>query len=88
MKKRMISVMTIMTLMFGTTMLPKANAQVFLMNEEEEIGTARPTITNTDFPIVPTQNVTYDQLAPLGEGLLLLTALGGCYLLGKKRKEE
>jgi hypothetical protein len=88
MKKRMISVMTVVALIFGTAMLPKANAQMFILSEEEEIGTSRTTITNTDFPIVPTQNVTYDQLAPLGEGILLLTALGGCYLLGKRRKEE
>ena len=88
MKKRMISVMTIVALLFGAAVLPKANAQVFIMSEEEEIGTARPSITNTDFPIVPTQNVTYDQLAPLGEGIMLLAALGGCYLVGKRRKEE
>jgi LPXTG-motif cell wall-anchored protein len=25
---------------------------------------------------------------PLGEGILLLAALGGAYLLGKRRKEE
>ena len=31
--------------------------------------------------------VTYDQLAPLGEGLLLLTAMGGLYLMGKRRKD-
>lgn len=87
MKKRIIF-MTIVALMFGAAVLPKANAQVFIMGEEEEIGSGRPSIANADFPIVPTQNVTYDQLAPLGEGMLLLTALGGCYLLGKKRKEE
>ena len=87
MKKRIISAMTIVVLMFGAVVMPQANAQVFLMNEEEEIGTSRPTITNTDFPIVPSQNVTYDQLAPLGEGLLLLTAMGGLYLMGKRRKD-
>ena len=31
--------------------------------------------------------VTYDQMAPLGEGLLLLTAMGGLYLMGKRRKD-
>lgn len=40
---------------------------------------------------IPYHGVDYDQanaFAPVGEGILLLTALGGCYLLGKKRKEE
>jgi hypothetical protein len=26
-------------------------------------------------------------MAPLGEGLLLLTAMGGLYLMGKRRKD-
>ena len=62
MKKRIIF-MTIVALMFGAAVLPKANAQVFIMGEEEEIGSGRPSIANADFPIVPTQNVTYDQQA-------------------------
>lgn len=34
------------------------------------------------------QNITIDYLAPLGGGVLLLSCLGGAYLLGKKRKEN
>ena len=37
---------------------------------------------------MPNLDVTYDQLAPVGEGLLLLGLLGGAYLLGKRRKEQ
>ena len=34
------------------------------------------------------QNITIDYLAPMGSGVLLLSCLGGAYLLGKKRKEN
>lgn len=33
------------------------------------------------------QNITIDYLAPVGSGVLLLSCLGGAYLLGKRRKE-
>ena len=33
-------------------------------------------------------NITIDSLAPLGGEILLLSCLGGAYLLGKKRKEN
>lgn len=33
------------------------------------------------------QNITIDYLAPVGNGVLLLSCLGGAYLLGKKRKK-
>lgn len=37
--------------------------------------------------MVPTEGAFYDQYkqAPLGEGVLLLAAMGAAYLLGKKR---
>jgi hypothetical protein len=34
------------------------------------------------------QNITIDGIAPLGSEILLLSILGGAYLIGKKRKEE
>ena len=29
-----------------------------------------------------------DEFAPLGEGILLLSCLGGAYLIGRRRKEQ
>lgn len=43
---------------------------------------------NVDMPQPEQQNITIDYLAPLGGGVLLLSCLGGAYLLGKKRKEN
>ena len=39
-------------------------------------------------PGLPNHNENDDQPAPLGTGLVVLTALGAAYLVGKKRKEE
>ena len=39
-------------------------------------------------PILPNHDQPYDQDAPIGSGIALLTALGAAYLVGKRRKEE
>ena len=39
-------------------------------------------------PALPAHNQVTNQSAPLGSGIALLAALGGAYLVGKKRKEE
>ena len=40
-----------------------------------------------EMPQPEKQNITIDYLAPLGGGVLLLSCLGGAYLIGKRRKE-
>ena len=40
-----------------------------------------------EMPQAEKQNITIDYCAPLGSGILLLSCLGGAYLLGKRRKE-
>ena len=87
MKKRIISAIAILALMFGAAVMPQANAQIFVMDNEEAVGVARNPDGSLDLPAMPILDVTYDQYAPLSEGLLLLTAMGGCYLLGKRRKD-
>ena len=39
-------------------------------------------------PNIPNHGSTDNENAPLGTGIVLLTALGGAYLVGKKRREE
>lgn len=39
-------------------------------------------------PFLPELGVTYDQYAPLSEGVLLLCGLGGVYLLKKTKKHK
>ena len=84
MKKRIYIIITTLFLLLAGA----ANAQVFTMEDEEN------TRAEGDIGVlgrIPYHGVDYDQandFVPMGEGMLLLTALGGCYLLGKKRKEE
>ena len=40
-----------------------------------------------EMPQPEKQNITIDYLAPLSGGVLLLSCLGGAYLIGKRRKE-
>lgn len=62
-----------------------AKAQVFIMDDEFE-GTMR---QNTeDFGlIVPIEGLDSDQYLPIEDGLLVLAALGGAYLMGKRKKK-
>ena len=88
MKKRIISSIAILALMFGAVVMPQANAQIFVMDNEEAVGVARNPDGSLDLPAMPILDVTFDQYAPLGEGLLLLTALGGAYLIKKRKKQK
>ena len=67
---------------------PAAMAQIFL---DDESLTNRGWLGDMDElgNIIPFHEVEWDQAnyAPTGGGILLLTVLGGAYLLGKKRKD-
>ena len=39
-------------------------------------------------PLLPQHGVDTNQPAPLGSGIALLAALGGAYMVAKKRREE
>ena len=44
--------------------------------------------TNTE-PLLPFHNLsTHQDATPVGSGIILLSVLGGAYLVGKKRREE
>ena len=60
-------------------------AQVILLDVDE--NPHRSTVQG-EMPFIPILGVTYDQYAPIGDGLLLLCGLGGAYLLKNKRKKN
>ena len=62
-----------------------SNAQVFLIDEEID----NPRIANDEFNIVNPgwHGSGEDWYTPVGDGALLLAALGGAYLFGKRRKK-
>ena len=67
-------------------LISSANAQVFLLNDNgNRTGATHEELSDLNIPF---HLVNYDQAyAPLGNGLIILAALGGAYLVGKKRKE-
>lgn len=79
MKKLLLSI----TLM--TAIMRPADAQVILLDTDE--GRNRVEATG-EAPFIPLQGVTYDQYAPVADGVFLLCCLGGAYLLKKKRKAD
>ena len=74
----------IMTIAIATMLAVPAMAQVFL--DDEEMNANRGASGPGAF--IPEQNVTYDQYAPVGGGVLLLAGLAGAYLIGKRKKED
>ena len=62
-----------------------SNAQVFLIDD----GIDNPRNPNEEFNIVNPgyHGSSEDWYTPVGDGTLLLAALGGAYLLGKKKKK-
>ena len=83
MKSKMKKILATLLLVFSFSFV--SNAQVFLIDE----GIDNPRNPNVEFNI---NNPGYhgsgeDWYTPVGDGALLLAALGGAYLLGKKRKE-
>ena len=84
MNKRVLTLAMATLLTVGT-----ATAQIFL---DDESLTNRGWLGDMDElgNIIPFHEVDWDQAnyAPAGGGILLLAALGGAYLLGKKRTEE
>ena len=87
MKKRIVSAMAILALVLGTTMT--ANAQIFL--DDDDMNVRDGEHGNMDIGnIIPQHGVDWDQAdyLPVGEGIMLLSVLGGAYLLGKRHKKE
>ena len=83
MKKRIITIMAALMMLAGS-----ATAQVFYMAEEDELNMRGGSGGSGDDGIVfytLDQDVQYDQMAPLGEGILLLSGLAGFYLLRRRK---
>ena len=63
-----------------------ARAQVFIMDEHEFNNSAR-TNGGSSLPLIPTQDITTDQYAPLGGGIGLLVVMGAAFALAKKKHD-
>ena len=66
-----------------------ANAQIVVMDDEEEFSQRSSRDASNVTILIPDQGLTIDQnaYAPVGEGVLLLAGLAGAYALAKRRKK-
>ena len=85
--KNNIVILSLLALLL-TAALPKANAQIFILSEQEYLNSDRNRITDGQLPIIPNLGTTLDQYAPIGSGWLLLGGMGCAYLLCKRRKKD
>ena len=94
MKKLTITI----ALLLGLTMTTFADGGLFKRGYNAQNGSsgynyfgAKPEGDNAGspaMPLLPQHGEDTNQPAPLGSGIVLLAALGGAYLVGKRRREE
>ena len=90
MKKNVITILSILALLFAPMSIQTAKSQIMVLDEEEEEESTRSDVDEQglELPMVPQLGITIDQYAPLGGEILVLGCLGGAYLLGKRRRKE
>lgn len=87
--KKRLTTLTLLALLVGLQPVNHTQAQILILDENEFNNNSRAAGGGGMLPIIPTLNSTNDQYAPLGGGeVLLLSCLGGAYLLGRRKKRE
>ena len=90
MKKLIIT--TAIVLGFGLTSFAAYNGGGLFqrgVSDEEYYGMGYTSqYRDNDGPMLPNHGSSENEDAPLGTGIVLLSVLGGAYLVGKKRREE
>lgn len=75
-------------LILGLLLSTAAQAQIFMTEDDHNLRSRSSEVLG----VVPLNGVNYDQTnetyTPIGEGVLLLAALGGAYLLKKKKNNK
>ena len=79
MKKILFAIALLMVLSFGAS----AQSDGFFRSTENE-GSGR----DASFGLPNEHGLTTDAPAPLGEGLLILTAMGAGYAIARRKREE
>jgi hypothetical protein len=89
MKRKNIIITALLVLSFGLMGINNANAQVFIMEDEEYDNMRNGNNMPEGFivPLLPDHDSTLDW-TPIGNGIWLLGCLGGAYLLSKRRKDR
>ena len=84
MKKILLVLAIVFTMCFGVK-AQHGNSDAFFNNWESDNRTGEENAFSMGLP--GDHGLTADSYAPLGSGLLILSALGGGYLIAKKRKK-
>ena len=67
----------------------QADAQVFIMSDEEFSNTERVVVPSGGLVPIAPQDLEEDWIySPLGDGLIMLAALSGAYLMKKRKKSK
>ena len=77
---------TILMAALSVMLAGSVNAQIVVVEENRDNN--RLTLQSNEILNNNIDGITGDDIAPLGSGALLLAALSGAYLLGKRKKKE
>ena len=83
--KKLVLTFAIVLGLWLTTFADPNGGGVFGRGETNEQSSNRDGIFS---PMLPNHGQSTNQPAPLGSGIVVLTALGAAYLVGKRRNEE
>jgi len=89
MKKRIITSMAIASMLVAPAAMMAQN--IYLSSEEmveSMLGEKEDEGKEGQKEEIQRDITDIDEFAPLGEGVLLLSCLGGAYLFGRRRKEQ
>ena len=95
MKKRIISVMAVLAMLLGPTMMQTKAQNIFdgdeglkksLRGEKNSDGEGA--LNGISLEDLEGGDISLENFAPLSGGILVLGCLGGAYLIGRRRKEQ
>ena len=89
MGKRMVMLVVMVLFLTSPKEIDRADAQVFIMSDEEFSNTERVVVPSGGLVPIAPQDLEEDWIySPVGDGLFVLAALGGAYLLKKGARKK
>ncbi len=87
--KRIVMLIAMALFLTNPKEIGQADAQVFIMSDEEFSNTERVVVPNGGLVPIAPQDLEQDWIySPLGDGLIMLAALSGAYLMKKRKKSK
>lgn len=87
--KRIVMLIAMALFLTNPKEIGQADAQVFIMSDEEFSNTERVVVPSGGLVPVAPQGYEEDWIySPLGDGLIMLAALSGAYLMKKRKKSK